>query len=672
MKAITELPRPIKSIENFWIPMSDGTRLAARMWLPADADQNPVPAILEYIPYRKNDFTALKDSTRHAYIAGHGYACLRVDMRGAGDSDGILYDEYLKQEQDDALEVIAWIAARPWCTGSVGMIGISWGGFNSLQVAARRPPALKAIISVASTDDRYADDVHYSGGCVLASDMLPWGSVMLAYNARPPDPRHVGERWREMWLERLEKTPPFVEAWLAHQRRDEFWKQGSVGENYADITAAVFAVNGWADGYTNTVLRLLAGLPGPRKGLIGPWAHSYPFMGRPGPNIGFLQECLRWWDHWLKGIDTGVMDEPMLRAWVQASAPPSSLANDRPGRWVAEPAWPSPNIRPRRYALNPGVLDAAAAPEAALEYTGRQTHGLDAGLWWTTGSNGELPGDQRFEDGSSLCFTSAPLAEGMDVLGFPEVRLTVAADQPNALLAVRLCDVAPNGESQLISRGLLNLTHRDSHEFPEPLEPGRRYTVTVRLKACGHSLPAGHRWRVGISPAYWPWAWPSPQPVMLTVFAGEGSYLELPERPRRDEDDSLPAFQEPEAAPMTPHEVLVAPTFNRAVRRDLSTNRVEVVDTAAGGFRLAGNGIEWQFASRTTFSIVEGDPLSATVRCEWTIAVGRGAWQTRAETNSLMSADAESFRVSNSVQAYEGNTRVFSKSSNFTTRRDLV
>jgi pimeloyl-ACP methyl ester carboxylesterase len=214
-------------LANAWIVLSDGCRLAARIWLPEDAVERPVPAILEYIPYRKNDATAARDAAMHPYFAEHGYAAVRVDTRGSGDSDGILRDEYLPQEQRDGLEVLRWLASQPWCTGRVGMMGKSWGGFNALQIAAHDPPELGAVISVASTDDRYADDVHYMGGCLLAWDMLSWASTMLAYNARPPDPDVVGERWRAMWLDRLENTPPFVESWLAHQRRDEYWKQGS-------------------------------------------------------------------------------------------------------------------------------------------------------------------------------------------------------------------------------------------------------------------------------------------------------------------------------------------------------------------------------------------------------------------------------------------------------------
>ncbi|MGM9920706.1 MAG: CocE/NonD family hydrolase, partial [Bhargavaea sp.] len=326
-----EFPHKINELNNIWIPMSDGTKLSAKIWLPEGAEENPIPAILEYLPYRKNEFTALRDSLRHPYFAGHGYASIRVDIRGTGDSDGILYDEYLKQEQDDALEILEWIEQQPWSTGSVGMIGKSWGGFNGLQVAARRPKQLKTIITICSTDDRYADDVHYKGGAMLASDMLWWASTMFAYNARPQDPEVVGESWKPNWLERMENTPPFAEEWVRHQRRDAYWKHGSVNEDYQAIEIPVFAVGGWADGYPNAIPRMLENLEVPRKGLIGPWAHEYPEMAVPGPQVGFLQECLRWWDQWLKGEDTGIMEEPMLRAYLQDSVPPQTSYDYRPG-----------------------------------------------------------------------------------------------------------------------------------------------------------------------------------------------------------------------------------------------------------------------------------------------------------------------------------------------------
>jgi putative CocE/NonD family hydrolase len=290
---------------------------------------------MECIPYRKRDMTVEPDAITHPYYAGHGYASLRVDMRDCGDSDGVLQDEYLTQEQDDGLEVLRWIAEQPWCNGSIGMFGKSWGGFNSLQAAARGPRELKAIIAVCASDDRYADDIHYMGGCLLAEN-LSWATTMLGYTSLPPDPALVGKRWREMWRERLEGSGFWLDSWLKHKRRDEYWKHGSVCEDYSAIACPVLAVSGWADGYSNAVFRLLSELDVPRMGLVGPWGHQYPHLGFPGPTIDFLKESLRWWDKWLKDVDTGIMNEPMLRAWIQDSVPPSLTYGSRSGRWLVK------------------------------------------------------------------------------------------------------------------------------------------------------------------------------------------------------------------------------------------------------------------------------------------------------------------------------------------------
>lgn len=667
MNIRTEFPRPVREIENMWIPMPDGARLAARVWLPEDAEDDPVPGLLEFLPYRKSDGTTYRDSLRQPYYAGHGYAVLRVDMRGSGDSDGVLFDEYTTQEHDDALSVIAWIAAQSWCDGNVGMMGISWGGFNSLQVAARRPPALKAIVVIGFTDDRYADDVHYMGGCVITSQMLSWASVMLAYNALPPDPRWVGNRWREMWFERLDGSPPFVETWLAHQTRDAYWKHGSVGEDYNAIQVPVYAVGGWADSYNNSVPRLLAGLSVPRKGLIGPWAHTFPEMGGPEPTIGFLQDSLRWWDHWLKEIDTGIMDEPMIRTWIQDSVPPATFYAERPGRWVADPSWPSPYVGERSlYLSSDGAghrLGAAPGEEVSLAIRGREGYAFDVGQWGSYGTPGEWPGDQRTADGEALTFDSLPLDAPLDILGYPEVDLSLSADRPLALVAVRLCDVAPNGASTLVSWGLLNLTHRYSHEFPEPLEPGRRYRVTVRLNVIGHRLAVGHRWRVAVSPTYARHAWPSPEPVTLTVYAGPESRLRLPARTSHPGDEALPPFPPAETAASLALTHLRLPQTRKTICNDLVAGTTEYrIEDDSGRVRHNGSGMEVDDRLVERYTVHDGAPLSMKVHIERAIALQREAWRVRVETMSTMTADATHFHVSNHLDAYEGDTRVFTKS----------
>ena len=686
-----EFPCAVRVIRHEWIPMPDGTRLAARIWLPEDAERDPVPAILEYVPYRKNDGLALRDAPIHHYFAGHGYASVRVDIRGTGDSDGILEDEYLPLEQEDGVAVIHWLATRPWCSGKVGIIGKSWGGFNGLQIAALNPPELGAVISVASTDDRYADDVHYAGGALLARTALPWASTMLAYNALPPDPAVVGEEWRSTWHERLEQTPPFIEAWVAHQRRDEFWQQGSVCEDFGAIRCPVYMVGGWTDAYRNAIFRFLEGYPGPCKGLIGPWAHDYPEDGAPGPAIGFLQEAVRWWDHWLKGHDNGVMDEPKLRAWMPEARRPAAGYLVHPGRWLAAESWPAEKVETHSFRLAPGALraatsgpvttgdvasdgiaadDAQAGDDVAQSIRGTESPATDLGEWCGHGGPLEFPADQRPEDGLSLTFDTEPLAEPVEILGFPVARLELAADQPLAHVAVRLCDVWPDGASTLITRGLKNLTHRESHEHPAPLVPGTRYVVDVSLNSVGYQVPAGHRLRLAVSPTYWPWAWPMPEQVTLSLFTGR-SELRLPAWTDPGEHTPPAHFAVPERAPMPPHESLGGQS-GREMQRDVATGTVEVISTQNDGHRLLDDGLEYRERERDVLRITDGQPQSAAVECERVFSVGRAEWQTTVRTTSTMSATATTFQVTNVVEAYEGDRRVFAKTRNVEVPRDFA
>jgi putative CocE/NonD family hydrolase len=663
-------------IDHQWIGLSDGARLNARIWLPDDADADPVPAILEASPYRLTD-GGLGDWELYPYWAGCGYACARVDLRGTGDSDGFIDDEYTPQEQRDVCEVIAWLAGQPWCTGAVGMTGLSWTGFNSLQVAARRPPALKAIITLMSTDDRYADDVHYKGGCVSGLDMLPWGGTMLHYDALPSHPQVVGrDGWRERWQERLEANRDWVETWLAHQRRDAYWKQGSVCEDYAAIEAAVYAIGGWTDGYHNAVLRLMAGLPGPRKGLIGPWSHAFPNRAVPGPAIGALQEAQRWWDHWLKGIDTGIMDEPMLRVWMEDFVAPAPLIAAHPGRWVAEDEWPAPRIARRAWALNAGTLDEEAGLETQIEHHSPQLTGMDAGAWCAEGTPGDWALDQRAEDGRSLTWDSAPLGQPLEILGFPEVSLELVADRPRALICVRLCNVAPDGCSKLVTRQLLNLTHRASDEFPEPLTPGNRCAVTVRLDSIAHRFPAGHRLRVAVSTSYWPWAWPSPENVTLSVFTGGGSRLVLPVRPPRSEDAELSPFAEPESAAPGDSETLApAGSRGRGVRWDIDTDTMEYEYRYVDGGRYLDKryGIESEDHCVYSYALTEGDPLSAVSRVVCGSDLKRGhELDVHVDTVSELRADAADFIVTDEQRVFDHGEPFFETKRTYRIPRDLV
>lgn len=669
MRTVTDFPRRVVMHDPVWIELSDGVRLAARLWLPEDAAADRVPAILEYLPYRRRDGTAVRDALTHPYLAGHGYACLRVDMRGTGDSDGVLLDEYLKQEQDDCLEVIDWLAAQPWCSGAVGMMGISWGGFNGLQVAARRPSALKAVVSLCSTDDRYADDIHHMGGALL-TDNLRWASTMFGYQTRPPDPAVVGARWREMWLERLANEPLLLRTWLHHQTRDDYWKHGSVCEDPTAITAPCYLIGGWADGYSNAVPRMLERLTCPRKGLIGPWAHKYPHFATPGPAIGFLQESLRWWDHWLKGIDTGIMAEPQFRVWLEDYATPATDHARRPGRWIAEDGWPSTRIEPRAWALGERTLGGAPMT-APLVIATPQDHGETGGAWCGYGSGGEQPGDQRLDDGFAVVFDSAPLTERLEIVGAAVLDAVVVSDQPNALLVARLCDVAPDGASLRVSYGVLNLTHRDGHEAPVALPPGQPVSLRVQLNDCAHAFPPGHRVRLALATSYWPMLWPSPAAARLSLLPV--GMLTLPVRPPADADTALPAFAPPEAATPLARTFLDPPAPTRVASRDqlAGTARFEVHDDT-GLYRIEDTGLDYRLTSTDRFSIRPDDPLSARAEVTFEMHNGRGDWRTRAVTSTVLTATATDFRIRAKLDAWEGAQRVASREWDVTVPRNGV
>ena len=659
MTVVDTYPRAVRHIENTWITLSDGCRLAARIWMPQDAKDDPVPAVLEYLPYRKRDGTTVRDALTHPYFAGHGYAAVRVDMRGNGDSEGLMRDEYLTQEQDDALEVIAWLRAQSWCTGNVGMIGISWGGFNGLQVAYRRPEGLKAVVTICSTVDRYTDDIHYKGGCLL-NENLGWSATMFSYSSRPPDPALVGEAWRAIWLERLRNNPLLAVDWLRHQRRDAYWAHGSICEDFGRIDAAVLAVGGWNDAYTNAIPAMLANLKAPVKGLIGPWLHKYPHFAVPGPAIGFLQECLRWWDHWLKGIDSGVTEDPALRVYMQDAVRPKASYPTRPGRWVQESAWPSSDIHQRTRYLNAGGLDDTAGATTALPVSSPLTTGAAGGEYCMIWLGPEGPTDQRTDDAGSLCFDSRVLDVPIEILGAPRVEMLVSSDRSVAQLVVRLCDVAPNGESARVTYGVLNLTHRNGHDTVTPLVPGEPVRVTVTLDDIGYVFPAGHRIRLAISTGYWPMLWPSPEHATLTVVGGE-STLTLPER-RRDAAEISPTFEPAVTSPPLELEILRPSANKRTVTTDVESGRTEIrIEDDFGKSKNLEHSLITGGTGRELHTISPNDPLSARSETHWTQELEREGWRVRTETFSAMWSDATHFHLTGRLEAYEDGALVFER-----------
>jgi hypothetical protein len=658
--------------KNLWIPLSDGARLAARAWLPNICRNRPVPAILEYLPYRKNDIKALRDWGIHSYFAQRGYACVRVDLRGSGDSDGILRDEYLQQELEDGLEVLNWIAAQKWCNGRIGMIGLSWGGFNALQIAALNPKPLKAIMTVSSSDDRFSDDVHYMGGCLL-SDNLSWAGNMFAFNSLPPDPEVVGSRWKAMWLERLHASQPWALEWMRHQTRDAYWRHGSVCENYGAIKCPVYAVGGFADGYTNTVFRLLEHLTAFCKGLVGPWGHKYPHQGDPGGGIGFLEEATRWWDRWLKEEPNGIEDEPRFQVWLQDCYNPLTL--NRPGKWVTETHWPTPNVARQRFYLYANLLHEDNTYPRGLKSLAINSPlyvGLYAGKWCSYNASTDLPADQRLGDGGSTNFDTPPLTEDLEVLGAPKVKLALRSNEAIAMIAARISSIAPTGEVTRITYGVLNLTHRNGSESPQNLVPGERYEVEIPLNYIAQRFAANHKIRLSLSTTYWPVVWPSPKHVNIEIDLAD-CWLELPYRVHKSSGESVNFETKPDAGRTYPHRILEPAHREWVVNYNLATNESTlIVKDYDAKYLLTDTDLTFQRKTEERYQFARNSYHTLEASVDKTTYFKRADWEIRTEACSCMTATPDQFRLIATLDAYEGVARVFSQSWDETVDREFV
>ena len=660
---MTENLRKIIVDENLGIILSDGCRLSARTWIPENAHEFPVPAILEYLPYRKRDGTIARDELTHPYFAKRGYASIRVDIRGNGDSQGIMLDEYTSQELNDAVEVINWLAKQPWCSGTVGMMGISWGGFNSLQVAALQPKPLKAIITLCSTVDRYADDIHYKGGCLL-NENLGWGSTMWAYSSRPPDPALVGQAWRKMWQERLEAEPFLPIGWLKHQRRDNYWKHGSVCEDFSKIKAATLAIGGWGDGYKNTVSHLVENLSCPVKGIVGPWIHKYPHFAVPGPRIDFLHEALRWWDRWLKNEKTNVENDPAYTVYLMDGVEPKSSYDYRKGQWVSFDQWPA-QLPIKTLNLNKDFGLRKQKENVRKIISSPQTCGLDGGEYCAIWLGPDLPGDQRIDDVNSATFTTEELTKQIDIVGAPRVKLKLRPTTSTAQISVRLNHIHPTGASTRITYGVFNLGYVDGFDNPRKLRKGETISIEFNLDQIAYSVSKGHKIRLSISNAYWPLLWPTPEKGAIEVIAGS---IDIPFI-----NDGLYNFRKflPEKAdePWKTKTIRKA-TNTRKVIRNIGSDEVtvEIVDDF-GSVRDLTHDLEIGSIAREWWTIQPDDPLSANGRTHWTEERSRGEWKTRTETFATMSSDAENFYIHAKLEAYENEKLFFEKEISETINR---
>ena len=646
----------IEIVETAWIELPGRPRLAARLWLPAGASSVPVPAVFEFLPYRRRDGTAARDESTYPTFARAGYAGVRVDMRGTGDSDGIYDDEYSETELADAEAVIGWIADQPWCTGSVGMMGISWGGFNALQVAARRPPALKAVISIASSVDRYNDDIHYRNGCHLGAH-LSWATTVLGYIARPPDSAVVGDRWRQMWHERLSAIEPASFIWMAHQRRDAYWKRGSIGDDFGAVQVPALMIAGWGDGYRNTPAKAVNGLRGSSKAVNGPWVHKYPHFALPRPRLDFHTEAIRWWDRWLRGTRNGAEGLPQQRAFIAAAVRPTERTGREGGRWVSRD-FDGDDTRLRLHINADGRLSPEPGVAGEIVVATAETCGADAGVFFVVDPATELPRDQTTDDAAAVVFDSAPMAEAVDMLGRTRLRLRVAIDQPQGNLIARLEDVHLDGASHRVAFGVLNLSHRSGNESPQSMEPGRFEEVEMLLDDAGYRFEVGHRVRLALSTAYFPMVLPPPAHVRATIICGD-SYIDMP-TPNGLVDIDVP---EPPDGLLPDYDHLSPGGAWREVSRSDDGSTVTTsISSDSGEILHPTNGMVWREIHESVSTISADDPLSFECSERVSVMRRRAGVETRCIGTGRLTATADAWCVEATLTAFEDDDIVFDRS----------
>jgi predicted acyl esterase len=639
---------------DVWITVRDGARLSARLFLPPGGE--PHAALLEALPYRKDDLTASYSSEYRRLRDEGGFAVVRLDLRGTGASDGIATDEYPASELRDLADVIAWIADQPWCTGRVGMWGTSYSGFNSLQIAAERPPALGAVGAIYATDDRYTDDVHYMGGALRAIDLVDYCLYMTAMNALPAPPALAGDldAWRAQWQERIDAAEPWLLRWLEEQHDGPYWRHGTLrrddsgsADGYERITAATMLVVGWADGYRNNSFRTFERLTCPREMLAGPWSHMSPANSLPGPHVDLVPELIRFFGRWLR-------DEPddgtaPVRIYVRRPTTPAPDLAFHAGDWRTEPTWPAPGAAAITVA-------GPAGPDRSLTVVG------DVGTTAWISCAGQLPWgqptDQRPDDARSLTFDWDPPPGETVVAGTPRLRVAVAADAPVAFLSAKLCDVFPDGTSSLVTRGFRNLTHGASSTAPEPLVRDTPITLDLELEATTWVFEPGHRIRLSLAGTDWPNTWPPPGPVTLTVDPGSVE-LVLPTLPPASTLPPPTFTPPPTAAAALPDEDGdERPTVWRIEHDVLGRETRAVIDHGTTYAARWGARVTETYSGTVRVSTVDPGRAGADGRARFEVAWNEAT--ACAEARLQLGSDAEAFTVAVELDVDEvrdGDTR---------------
>ena len=633
----------VLTIREVMIPMPDGIQLAADLYMPADIPAGEhLPVLLEYTPYRKNDSRGSK-YRMYTYFVKRGYVVARVDIRGTGNSQGrtIPY-EYSEIELSDGDAVIAWLAKQDWSNGNVGMFGISWGGFNSIQMAVRKPPALKAFVALMATEDLYQEDVHYMDGIIHIDS---WMMSHDLSNAMPGAPEF---RLDEDWLRNRFEVEPSIFTYMREQRDGSFWDRASARDKYEQIQIPGYYIGGWYDGYRDSPPRMLEHVKAPVKAMIGPWDHYYPHNAWPAPQVEWRHEAVRWFDQWLKGIDTGILDEPRFAVYVRDWHPPGPGVDEIPGHWRWEEGWPiERSVTKTFYAGQDHGLSSSPSAQATHSLKYKPSVGLAGGgpvMWW-----GNIPPDQQSMDDYSLIYDSHPLDSPLEILGMPRAILKVSADVSRANWVVRICDVAPDGSVTQVGGAAFNGTHRKSAREPEDLIPGKVFPLEIEMHFTSWVFPKGHRIRFAINNAQWPMLWPTPYQMTTTLAIGgmEGARVELPVVPPADRP--VPKFKLPEEGPSLPDYASVDSgnvsgyAEIKSIQRDEQSGAAFGIATNATSFRYPW-GLE-HFEERLEHRTSDLNPAETSVIGIYAVAIDLKDRTIRMEQNVVFKSDLKNFHM---------------------------
>ncbi len=533
------------SIEkNLEVAMRDGAVLATDIYRPAGGDALPV--VLLRLPYNKENPVLLFLAGDILRVAQAGYAVVVQDCRGTFASGGE-FDPYF-QEAKDGADTIAWIAAQPWCSGVVGMMGASYYGATQWLAASEQPPALRAMAPFITTD-QYYDRWTYQGGAFQLGFMLQWASSTFAvgevvrrlgqgradmadFGAAIAGGDGVAAAYEHLPLNDvpgLKEFAPYYLDWLAHPSYDDYWRAAAPCEHYEKITAPALNFGGWYDLFLGGTLANYTGMKtrggseaarAHQRLVIGPWVHGYNGGVYPERNFGLMamdavadvtSQQIRWFDHWLKGEANGVPDDKPVKLFIMGL-----------DAWREEADWPLPDTRFEKWYLHSGGRANSAAGDGVLSTTAPHAEQADTYLYdprdpvRTCGGATFLPGlfiaanagprDQREIEARAdvLCYTSEVLSEDTEVTGPVSLSLFVSSSALDTDFTGKLVDVYPDGRAMILTDGILRARYRESFSAPKLMQPGTVYELQIDMVATANLFRAGHRIRLEVSSSNFP------------------------------------------------------------------------------------------------------------------------------------------------------------------------